>query len=488
MLKNSKLAFIFVIFFSGMYLTQSAFGEEKWIEIEKLPSFRSDFSSGVIGNDIYLVAGLDKNNHAQNSVSVFNTETMEYREIAPLPTLLHHQGSAVFENKLYVFGGGSAFGQQSDFLGVYDPTTNSWEVLEKMPTARWALTGQFVNGKLYTFGGVGGLDKVEIYDPKTNQWTSGAKMPTAREHHQSVVFNDKIYVFGGRGGDQGDNFANEVYEPATDSWEILEDMPTGRAGAYAAVLGDKIFVMGGEGGYIHPENEAYDPKTNSWQKQLDMKTPRHGLVAETIDGKIFTFGGGLYNGGGQSDVAEIYFNSDFIPTEQEPEKPIENKKIEEEQEIEEEIKDQVQISKISKTGDVILEIIADKPKLGKPSMIEITFIDSEKQEIVQNINFDLEIFQNEIKISEFEKQYSSSGIVKYQTESLSSEDSLNIKVEILGIGLEGFESQWTGSKGDTIEATIVPEFSQILIVVFSLSIIIALSTKYANSRLQFLPN
>jgi predicted secreted protein with PEFG-CTERM motif len=65
------------------------------------------------------------------------------------------------------------------------------------------------------------------------------------------------------------------------------------------------------------------------------------------------------------------------------------------------------------------------------------------------------------------------------TSVLESDSPLDVQVTILGIGLPDDEANWTGPKGETVSAQVVPEFGSIAMMILAVAIvsIVAVTTR-----------
>ena len=167
-----------------------------------MPTPRPDITASNIGDDIYVIGGLDKSGDTLDVVEVYNVKNNSWKSIAPLPRGLNHAAAASYDGKIYVVGGFiSSEWIPTNQLFIYDPIKNQWTEGNPMPTPRGALNALFVNGILYA---IGGQDNARIsnineaYDPLTNKWISKPSMPTGRNHAASATVDNKIYITGGR--------------------------------------------------------------------------------------------------------------------------------------------------------------------------------------------------------------------------------------------------------------------------------------------------
>ena len=294
--------------------------ESSWSIGTPMPTPRTEVTATIIGDNIYVIGGLDKSGKVLDTVEVYNIKNDSWKTVAPLPQPLHHTAASSFDGKIYVIGGSSSPIDNwipSNKLFIYDPIEDEWIEGKPMSTARGAINANFVDGILYVIGGYGLsqiVDVNEAYDPLSNEWISKSSMPTPRHHAASAVVDDQLFVIGGRTVGLYpivNTNITERYDPKEDKWMILESMPSKRSGISAASINNNkaIYVFGGEDlTKTYNNNEKYNVKSNKWESQEPLPTARHGLSAVTAvnDDKIYVIGGGPASGLSVTNVNEIF--------------------------------------------------------------------------------------------------------------------------------------------------------------------------------------
>ena len=98
------------------------------------------------------------------------------------------------------------------------------------------------------------------------------------------------------------------------------------------------------------------------------------------------------------------------------------------------------------------------------------------------MNYDLSATQNGKSVLSEKNVYHAEGRAEHSTSPLDSDDAVDIQITMLGIGAPDSGSL-TGSTGEVITFTAIPEYGQIafLVLVFGIVIVMAL-----NSKAQFL--
>lgn len=309
----SMFALISTVFFfitNPLYLALTvsnaqARSSSPWSNGESMPEPKTEFSTVLLDDKIYVVGGSDEKG-ITSTVDVYDPRTDQWATVASLPEPRDHTGASSYNGKLYVVGGFNGDNIPTNQLLIYDPNKDEWQEGEPMPRSRGALAAEFINGTLYAVGGVDSSHQAvstnQAYDPNTDTWTERQPMPTARHHFASAVVDGKLFVIGGRISGNGglkhvnetltDFNGNEAYDPKQDTWKILSPMPTKRSGLAGAAVNSEIYVFGGESlNGTFNNNERYDVQNNVWTKDSPMPTSRLGLDAASFDNKIYVFGG-----------------------------------------------------------------------------------------------------------------------------------------------------------------------------------------------------
>lgn len=133
---------------------------------------------------------------------------------------------------------------------------------------------------------------------------------------------------------------------------------------------------------------------------------------------------------------------------------------------------------MSADGSVMVKIGAAAPVAGEELPIEIEFTDADGNAI-EHVNFDVSVTQDGTEVLAETGQHSHSGVTEFMTSVLESDSPLDVQVTILGIGLPDDEANWTGPKGETVSAQVVPEFGSIAMMILAVAIvsIVAVTTR-----------
>jgi N-acetylneuraminic acid mutarotase len=309
----------------SLFPMQYSFSETKslWHIETSMSTYRTEITAATIGDNIYVIGGIDKPGNALDTVEVYNIKNDSWKKVAPLPKPLHHSAASSFNGKIYVIGGSSSYSSSNDWiptnkLFIYDPIADKWTEGKPMPTARGGMTANFVNGILYVIGGYGSsqiVDVNEAYDPLSNEWISKKPIPTPRHHTASTVVDNQLFVIGGT--IEGlypivNTNTNERYDPKQDKWITLEPMLSKRSGSSAAVSINNntatIYVFDGvDFPQTYNDYEKYDIANNKWEQERSIPISSFILGVVSInDNKIYVIGGLPTSGLTVTNINEIF--------------------------------------------------------------------------------------------------------------------------------------------------------------------------------------
>ncbi|HSD05455.1 MAG TPA: plastocyanin/azurin family copper-binding protein [Nitrosopumilaceae archaeon] len=119
---------------------------------------------------------------------------------------------------------------------------------------------------------------------------------------------------------------------------------------------------------------------------------------------------------------------------------------------------------LSSDGSILVIVEATEPINTEQLGIHLYFKNS-TQSLLTDVNYDLDVIQNNKTIFSLAKQSTHAGIAEHWTEPLQYDSPVDVKVKILGIGLPDDESNWTGPKGEIIMFSAVPEFSSLTLFI-----------------------
>ena len=141
---------------------------------------------------------------------------------------------------------------------------------------------------------------------------------------------------------------------------------------------------------------------------------------------------------------------------------------------------------LSSDGKIRVEITSSNPATNEVMSIDIKFRDSNGGSLKQHVNYDIIAIQNGKEILSLTKAHEHEGHGMHNTTPLKSDDSVDIRVTLLGFGLPNDQANWTGPAGEILYFNVVPEFGTITVMILAVTIasIIAISTKSRLSTIS----
>jgi len=125
---------------------------------------------------------------------------------------------------------------------------------------------------------------------------------------------------------------------------------------------------------------------------------------------------------------------------------------------------------MSQDGSVMVHINTDEPAEGTEAVVSVEFVDADGNPI-EHVNFEITATQDGNEVLSEIAQHVHSGVTEFTTAELGSASPLDVQVKILGIGLPDDEANWTGPKGETVSASVVPEFGPLAMIILATAIV-----------------
>ncbi len=121
-------------------------------------------------------------------------------------------------------------------------------------------------------------------------------------------------------------------------------------------------------------------------------------------------------------------------------------------------------------GSWMVKIHADKPTAGEELVLEVEFESADGKS--DHANYEITATQDGQVVLTEEGHIHPGDTGLHITDALSSDSPVDVQVTILGFGLPNADpATWTGPKGETISARVVPEFGQIAMMILAVAII-----------------
>lgn len=272
----------------------------EWQELSPLKESRSEVSSTVSGDKIYIAGGIGFF-RTLKSCEVYDRKADSWSDCPELPHRLHHVAIASTDNNVYAFGG------YTNLFFSHDEASTLWKLdSEKERWVKVAVGPKPIGehamlsyaGNLYVIGGrtpEGDSSELWQFDVVREEWRALTSMEIPRHSFAAVVVEDELWVLGGRSDELGSAIAQtEVYSFAKNTWRTGPTMLVGRGGHTAVYHEGVIHVLGGE--VFDPNSvidryDLYGIETGKWVSQTPPPNPRHGAAAVILDDELLLIGG-----------------------------------------------------------------------------------------------------------------------------------------------------------------------------------------------------
>ncbi|GAB2268181.1 hypothetical protein Dimus_003158 [Dionaea muscipula] len=233
----------------------------------------SGCSTGAVNGCLYVLGGLSRTS-VVSCVWRYDPVLNAWSEVCPMTTGRAYSKTGVLGNKLYVVGGVNYGGNGLNPLQsaeVFDPETGLWSDVPSMPFSKaQILPTNFLadllqpiatgltsyRGKLYVpqslyrwpfFVDAGG----EVYDPETNSWIEmpigmGEGWPAKQAGTKvSAIVEDELYALDPSGS--MDSAKLRVYDSEDDSWKVVP----GEVPILDDVEAESPYLLSGFRGKLH---------------------------------------------------------------------------------------------------------------------------------------------------------------------------------------------------------------------------------------------
>ena len=133
---------------------------DTWVKRAELPSRRDEVKVAVVQDTIYVIGGFGWPPVGLGAVlatiEAYHPKTNRWREKSDMPNLRTDFSTVVVDDKIYLIGGyGVALERFDGYLKtveVYDPETERWDDSLPMPTKNSPFGAEAVNDKIYILG------------------------------------------------------------------------------------------------------------------------------------------------------------------------------------------------------------------------------------------------------------------------------------------------------------------------------------------------
>jgi len=146
-------------------------------------------------------------------------------------------------------------------------------------------------------------------------------------------------------------------------------------------------------------------------------------------------------------------------------------------------KDQTLLRGTTEGGEITVQVISSSPIVNQSMEINLSFFDKNNLRL-SNVNYGIEIKQQDKVILENKNIYSEIGLSTLITRPLNSEEPVIIEIAFNGIGTSENQEELTGPIGEIIMFTVVPEFGTITMMVLALTIIAVIILNKAKKGIE----
>ena len=288
--------------------------EKQWIRINAEPTPRGGAAAAVVDDRLFVFGGGLSPYKFVETAEFFDSDAGCWKAIAPMAVARNNAVAAVVGNEIYVIAGlvhvagceneEKPASEPCSTVEAYNVKTGTWSKKADLPFARVKPAVGVVNGKIYAIGGRHGdstTDSIAEYDPATDTWEEKGTFPIALKHASACVYRDKIYVTGGWSPEQVEGqpkpgkFHTDVFvfDPQSGSCTKLADMPISRAGHAVVELGGMLYVFGGvkEDRSVVMEVHQYDVANDAWSTVAELDSPRAVFEARVLGEAVYLAGG-----------------------------------------------------------------------------------------------------------------------------------------------------------------------------------------------------
>ena len=172
---------------------------ERWRELPRLPAGRAAGGAAVVGNTLYVVAGIGPAGLARASFALDLRRT-RWRQV-PGPTPREHLAVAAADGRVFALAGRTA-GLNTNLrtLESWRPGARRWARLAPVPTSRGGTGATAVGRTIVSIGGEepgGTIERVYAYDTRTRKWRRLPDLPTPRHGLGVVTLGRTVYAIAG---------------------------------------------------------------------------------------------------------------------------------------------------------------------------------------------------------------------------------------------------------------------------------------------------
>ncbi|NXO03295.1 KLH34 protein, partial [Rhinopomastus cyanomelas] len=212
-----------------------------WTQATGMLEKRCQFSSCVLGRDIFAIGGKGEDGSLHASVEVYDIGRDRWTKARELPCKTHGHASAVCKKAIYISGGKhSEAGATSQDVYCLSSSQGPWRTRAPMSIARFGHQMATIREAIFTFLGLyEPFSEIERYDPEQNQWTRLRPLTYDRFCYGLAVVEETALLIGGKKWQNSQEVPTQNvvgYDIDSDSWEEVCKAPLPWCGLQCAVL------------------------------------------------------------------------------------------------------------------------------------------------------------------------------------------------------------------------------------------------------------
>ncbi|NWU95829.1 KLH34 protein, partial [Upupa epops] len=212
-----------------------------WTQITGMLEKRCQFSSCVLGKDIFAIGGKGEDGSLHSSVEVYSISRDRWTKVRELPCKIHGHASAICKGTIYISGGKySDPGTTSKDVYSLSSLEGQWQTRAPMSIARFGHQMATIREAIFTFLGLyEPFSEIERYDPDQNQWTRLRPLIYDRFCYGLAVVEETALLIGGKKWQNSQEVPTQNvvgYDIDNDGWEEICKAPLPWCGLQCAVL------------------------------------------------------------------------------------------------------------------------------------------------------------------------------------------------------------------------------------------------------------
>ena len=160
-----------------------------WAKRANMPTRRDFLSVEVVGEVIYALGGRgwpqvgNQGGPFLTNIEEYHPKVNRWKKKADMPNARSSFSTVVVENRIYIIAGINRHVRDVEPLAtvdIYNPDTEEWSNIPPMSTGKWGFGAAVVSGKIYVFGGKGKKGKESVRYTTVEVFDTGFRAVTAK--------------------------------------------------------------------------------------------------------------------------------------------------------------------------------------------------------------------------------------------------------------------------------------------------------------------